>query len=100
GLATTIGVLTGCRFLLGIGEAFNWPCALKITNEMLPPKERPLANGIFNSGAPVGALLAPVIVTALTIYYSWRAAFVVTGVLGFFWVAAWLPYPRGSGEKL
>jgi MFS transporter, ACS family, hexuronate transporter len=100
GLATTIGVLTGCRFLLGIGEAFNWPCALKITNEMLPPKERPLANGIFNSGAPVGALLAPVIVTTITIFFSWRAAFVTTGVIGALWVIVWIGYTRGESTGL
>src|ERR1019366_1579074 len=100
GLATTIGVLTGCRFLLGIGEAFNWPCALKITNEMLPPKERPLANGIFNSGAPVGALLAPVIVTTITIFFSWRAAFVTTGAIGALWVIVWIGYTRGESSGL
>ena len=69
GIATTVSMLTGFRFLLGSGEAFNWPCALKVTNALLPPKDRPLANGIFNSGTAVGALVAPVIVTLITIYF-------------------------------
>ena len=100
GFAGTAGLLRGFNATLGAGEAFNFPCALKATAALVPPEERPLANGIFNSGAPIGALVAPVIVTLLTVYYSWRAAFVVTGALGFFWVAAWLLYTRGSGEKL
>ncbi len=100
GLAATVGMLTGCRFLLGVGEAFNWPCALKVTQELVPAKERPLANGIFNSGAPIGALLAPVIVTVITIYFSWRAAFVTTGIVGSLWVIAWIWYTRGESVSL
>ena len=100
GLAATVGMLTGCRFLLGIGEAFNWPCALKVTQELVPAKDRPLANGIFNSGAPIGALLAPVIVTIITIYFSWRAAFVTTGVIGGLWVIAWIWYTSGESSSL
>ena len=100
GLAATVGMLTGCRFLLGIGEAFNWPCALKVTQELLPPKDRPLANGIFNSGAPVGALLAPIIVTTITVFFSWRAAFVTTGVIGAVWVVVWIGYTRGESSRL
>lgn len=96
GLAATVGMLTGFRFLLGIGEAFNWPCALKITNGLLPPQDRPLANGIFNAGAPIGAIAAPLIVTAITLRFSWRAAFVVTGAMGGAWVIAWLWYTRGQ----
>lgn len=100
GLAVTVGMLTGFRFLLGIGEAFNWPCALKVTNELLPPKDRPLANGIFNAGAPVGALLAPIVVTVITVYFSWRAAFVATGAIGSAWVIVWVWYTRGERSRL
>jgi ACS family hexuronate transporter-like MFS transporter len=100
GFATTAGLLRGFNATLGAGEAFNFPCGLKATAALVPPEERTLANGIFNSGAPIGALVAPIIITVLTVYYSWRAAFVVTGALGFVWVAAWLLYTRGSGEKL
>lgn len=90
GWASSMAMLTGFRFLLGMGEAFNWPCALKTTQSLVPAKDRPLANGIFNSGAAVGALLAPVLVTSLTIYFSWRAAFVVTGALGGLWIIGWV----------
>lgn len=99
GLAVTVDMLIGCRFLLGIGEAFNWPCALKITQELVPPKDRPLANGIFNAGAPVGALLAPIIVTAITVFFSWRAAFVTTGAIGALWVVVWVGYTRREASR-
>lgn len=100
GLAGSSGLLRGLTAMLGLGEAFNFPCAVKATAALVPAEERPLANGIFNSGAPVGALLAPVIVTLLTVYYSWRAAFVVTGALSVVWVAAWMLYTRKAGNQL
>lgn len=100
GLATTVGALTGLRFLLGVGEAFNWPCSLKTTNALLPPEDRPLANGIFNGGAAMGALVAPVIVTTIALRWSWRAAFVVTGAAGGLWVIAWLSATRQQGDAL
>ena len=100
GLATSVTMLMGCRFLLGVGEAFNWPSALKVTNALLAPEERPLANGIFNSGAAVGALVAPILVTLITVYFSWRAAFVATGTLGGIWVIVWLLYTRGISAQL
>ena len=100
GFAGTVQLLTACRVSLGLGEAFNWPCALKITNALLPPQDRPLANGIFNSGAAIGALVAPVIVTVITIYFSWRAAFVFTGAVGAVWVIVWIWYVRGNREQL
>ncbi len=49
GFARSVGMLSGCRFLLGAGEAFNWPSALKVTQRLVPPRDRALANGIFNS---------------------------------------------------
>ena len=100
GLASTAGLLVGFNIILGAGEAFNFPCALKATRDLLRPEERPLAVGIFNSGAPIGALLAPIIVTVLVTFYSWRVAFVATGALGFFWVGGWLWYTRGSADRL
>lgn len=89
GFASTAGMLTGLRFLLGASEAFNWPCSLKVTNTLLSTKDRPLANGIFNSGGAMGALAAPLIVTWITVHWSWRAAFVTTGAAGGFWILAW-----------
>jgi len=93
-------MLTGLRFLLGAGEAFNWPCSLKVTNSLLSPKDRPLANGIFNSGGAMGALVAPVIVTLIAIHYSWRAAFVITGATGGLWIFAWLWVTKKYSDSL
>lgn len=100
GLATTVSMLTGLRFLLGAGEAFNWPCSLKVTNSLLSPKDRPLANGIFNSGGAMGALAAPLIVTWITLRWSWRAAFVITGAVGGLWVFAWLWVTKDAAGSL
>lgn len=100
GFATSVGMLTGLRFSLGASEAFNWPCSLKATNSLLSPKDRPLANGIFNSGGAMGALAAPLIVTWITIHWSWHAAFVITGAVGGLWVFAWLWATKGAGDSL
>jgi len=98
GLATAFAgsatSLAGFRFLLGMGEAFNWPCALKVTQRLLSPEDRSLANGIFNGGAATGAMLAPVIVTLLAMRFGWRSPFVATGALGVAWIAAWLVMTR------
>jgi ACS family hexuronate transporter-like MFS transporter len=83
GAATTFRDMWACRFMLGVGEAFNWPCALKTTEALLHPKDRVLANGIFNSGTALGAMIAPVLVTLLTLHFGWRSAFLVTGAAGF-----------------
>jgi ACS family hexuronate transporter-like MFS transporter len=88
--APSLGVLMVLRALLGVGESFNWPCALRTTAIILPPADRSLGNGIFNSGAAVGAVVTPLVVPWLTVHYGWRTALLVTGVLGFVWVAAWL----------
>src|SRR5262249_29854843 len=69
----TLGTLLACRALLGVGESFNWPCALRVTATVLPPADRSLGNGIFNSGAAVGAVLTPLVVPPLTVHYGWRA---------------------------
>ncbi len=89
-LAGSIRSLSLLRALLGIGESFNWPCALKVTQTLLSLKDRALANGIFNSGAAAGAIFAPLIVTIVTLHWGWRYAFVVTGALGALWILAWL----------
>lgn len=92
--AASARMLMGFRFALGVGEAFNWPSALQVTKRLVPAKDRPLANGIFNSGAAAGAMLAPLIVTGLSLRYGWRAAFVATGALGALWILVWLIFTR------
>ena len=78
------------RFALGLVEAGNFPSAIKSVAEWFPRRERAFATGIFNSGTNVGAILVPVTVPWLAITFGWRAAFIVTGALGFIWLALWL----------
>jgi ACS family hexuronate transporter-like MFS transporter len=79
------------RFLLGAGEAGNWPAAIRIVAEWFPESERALASGIFNSGSAVGAILAPPVVAFILVRFGWQYAFVLTGVLGFIWLLFWWP---------
>lgn len=78
------------RFLLGMGEAGNWPAGVKVVAEWFPVRERALASGIFNSGSAVGAILAPPMVALIVLKFGWRAAFTAVGAIGFVWVAVWL----------
>ena len=77
------------RFALGLGEAGNFPAAVKAVSEWFPRHERALANGIFNSGANVGAILAPALIPWITSVWGWRVAFVALGALGLVWLAFW-----------
>jgi MFS transporter, ACS family, hexuronate transporter len=81
------------RFFLGIGEAGNWPAALKLTSEWFPPKERSTAAGIFNSGSALGAIIAPPLVTVIAINYGWQYTFIILALFGYLWLAAfWFSY--------
>jgi ACS family hexuronate transporter-like MFS transporter len=82
------------RFLLGAGEAGNFPAAIKAVAEWFPKRERALATGIFNAGPTAGAVIAPPLVVWLTLRWGWRAAFIFTGALGFFWLFFWLALYR------
>jgi MFS transporter, ACS family, hexuronate transporter len=95
--APTLGVLMVFRGLLGAGESFNWPCALRVTAGVLPPADRSLGNGIFNSGAAIGAVLTPLCVAPLAAWLGWRSPFLVLGAGGLGWVVAWLALSRGPG---
>jgi ACS family hexuronate transporter-like MFS transporter len=77
------------RFALGLGEAGNFPAAVKTVAEWFPSRERALATGLFNSGSNVGAILAPVLVPWLTLHYGWQMAFIVLGATGFVWMIFW-----------
>ena len=77
------------RFCLGLGESGNFPAAIKTVAEWFPQRERSLATGIFNSGANVGAVLAPLIVPWVALRFSWRAAFLVTGIFSMCWIFWW-----------
>lgn len=97
-LFRTAGGFSVARFALGLGEAANFPAAIKSVAEWFPKKERALAAGILNAGANVGAIATPIIVPALAIAYGWRAAFIVTGLLGFVWLVFWLSFYRAPGD--
>ncbi|MEZ5426913.1 MAG: MFS transporter [Pyrinomonadaceae bacterium] len=95
------------RFALGLGEAGNFPASIKTVAEWFPKKERALATGLFNSGSNVGAVLAPLTVPFIAITYGWQWAFIITGALGFIWLAVWLmtynppeTHPRVSEAEL
>ena len=90
--AAAIGVnsFAFARAALGIGESANFPAAVKSVAEWFPQKERAFAIGLFNSGSTVGAIVAPIIVSGITISLGWRWAFIATGALGFLWVIFWL----------
>jgi ACS family hexuronate transporter-like MFS transporter len=85
------------RFALGLGEAANFPACIKAVAEWFPKRERAFATGIFNSGTNVGVMLSPVIVFVATIWH-WQAAFVLTGLTGFLWLALWARYYRAPEE--
>lgn len=82
------------RFLLGFGEAGNYPASVKVITEWFPVEERSMASGIFNSGAAIGAILAPPLLAWIVLSAGWRAGFAVIGALGFVWLAAWLAFYR------
>jgi len=93
GIATFSVSVVGFMFsraVLAFGEAGNFPSAIKATAEYFPKKERSLATGIFNSGANVGAILAPLTVPWIYLNWGWEAAFIIVGVIGFIWLAVWL----------
>jgi MFS transporter, ACS family, hexuronate transporter len=88
------------RSLLGLSESGNFPAAIKGTAEWFPKKERALATGIFNSGANVGAVIAPAIVPWLTITYGWATSFVAVGAVGILWLVLWMViYKKPEDEK-
>ena len=94
-LIPTVVVVSMTAFILGrivlaIGEAGNFPAAIKATAEYFPKKDRAFATGIFNSGSNVGAILAPLSVPFMAKAWGWEAAFLVVGGLGFIWLIFWL----------
>jgi ACS family hexuronate transporter-like MFS transporter len=94
GFATTGLHLGIFRVMLGLGESGNFMAAIKVVSEWYPAKERAFVNGLVNAGASVGAIIAPPAVMWIVVRHGWRSAFVVTGALGFIWLAAWLAIYR------
>jgi MFS transporter, ACS family, hexuronate transporter len=90
GAAFSVVTFAVAMFLLGLGEAANFPACIKTVAEWFPKRERALATGIFNSGANIGNIAVPLVVPFLVAVFTWRGAFVVTGALGLVWLTAWL----------
>ena len=78
------------RSVLAIGESGNFPAAIKTTAEYFPKKDRAFATSIFNAGASIGALIAPLTIPLLAKAYGWEMAFIIIGVLGFIWMGVWV----------
>jgi ACS family hexuronate transporter-like MFS transporter len=93
-LARTVLAFAAARFLLGLSEAANFPAAIKTVAEWFPRKERALATGIFNSGANIGAVVAPAAAPWIALHWGWQWAFVCMGALSAFWVLPWMAIYR------
>ena len=96
--ARGLASLSVCRFVLGLGEAGNWPGAAKAVAEWFPIRQRALGMAIFNSGAALGSVAAPPLIVFLQIQYGWQATFIVTGTLGFAWLALWWLFYRAPDQ--
>lgn len=88
-LNVSVTLFIFARLVLAVGEAGNFPAAIKATAEYFPKKDRALATSIFNAGATVGALAAPVTIPLIAKYWGWESAFIVIGALGFVWMGWW-----------
>jgi MFS transporter, ACS family, hexuronate transporter len=88
--AWSLGSLSFFRFLLGLGEAGNWPGAAKAVAEWFPARQRAFGMAIFNSGAALGSVIAPPLIVWLQLRFGWQATFLTTGALGFGWLTLWL----------
>lgn len=97
GLVSGFYGLLACRFLLGLAEAGHWPCALRTTQHILPPAERPMGNSILQSGAAIGAILTPLLILTLPKEPgTWRYPFLIVGAVGASWVVLWLASVRST----
>lgn len=88
--ATGLFSLNCFRFLLGLGEAGNWPGAAKVIAEWFPVKQRALGMAIFNSGTSIGSVVAPPLIVWMQLQFGWQSTFLAVGSLGFVWLALWL----------
>lgn len=91
--------LTLFRALLGLGEAGNWPGAVKSNGEWFPVKQRAIAQGIFNAGASLGSVIAPVLIAYLYGHFGWRTTFIIIGAVGLLWVIPWLFINKTTPES-
>ncbi|MBQ6915679.1 MAG: MFS transporter, partial [Kiritimatiellae bacterium] len=107
GVTTSVWLFLACRAVLALGEAGNFPAAIKVTAEYFPKKDRAFATSIFNSGSSVGALAAPLSIPLIAKYCGWEMSFMIIGALGFVWMGFWMwlykkpeANPRVNAEEL
>ena len=97
---TSVYLFLLCRGILALGEAGNFPAAIKVTAEYFPKKDRAFATSIFNAGASVGALAAPLCIPPLAVKFGWEMAFIIIGALGFIWMFFWaFMYDKPENSK-
>ena len=97
---TSVYLFLLCRGILALGEAGNFPAAIKVTAEYFPKKDRAFATSIFNAGASVGALAAPLCIPPLAMKFGWEMAFIIIGALGFIWMFFWaFMYDKPENSK-
>ncbi len=89
-ISVSVSLFVVARVVLALGEAGNFPAAIKATAEFFPKKDRGFATSIFNAGATVGALAAPVTIPFIAKAYGWEASFLIIGALGFVWMGFWI----------
>jgi len=89
-VSVSVTLFIFARFVLAVGEAGNFPAAIKATAEYFPKKDRAFATSIFNAGATVGALAAPITIPFIAKAYGWEMAFIIIGALGFVWMGLWV----------
>ena len=87
------------RGLLGLGEAGNWPGAVKSNGEWFPVRERAIAQGIFNSGASIGNVIAPFVIVFLYAEFGWKTTYIILGAVGLLWVIPWMFLNKSTPEK-
>ena len=107
GVTVSVWLFLFCRAVLALGEAGNFPAAIKVTAEYFPKKDRAFATSIFNSGSSVGALAAPLTIPLIAKFCGWEWAFIIIGALGFVWMGFWTFFykkpeenPRVNAEEL
>ncbi len=86
----SVWLFLACRMVLAMGESGNFPAAIKVTAEYFPKKDRALATSVFNAGASVGALAAPLTIPVLAEHLGWEMAFIIIGAIGFIWAGLWM----------
>ena len=99
GITTSVWLFLACRAVLALGEAGNFPAAIKVTAEYFPKKDRAFATSIFNSGSSVGALAAPLSIPLIAKSCGWEMSFIIIGALGFIWMGFWMWLYRHPGEN-